>query len=67
MFGSRWRTEAEVMRKDANMRRETTDLIDPDTGETWHFPAGGAPRGGREIFLTRAERIAIASIGWKGL
>lgn len=35
-FESRWSTEAEVMRKDANMRRETTDLIDPDTGETWN-------------------------------
>lgn len=35
-FESRWSTEAEVMRKGANMRRETTDLIDPDTGETWN-------------------------------
>jgi hypothetical protein len=35
-FESRWSREAEAMRKDANMRRETTDLIDPDTGETWN-------------------------------
>jgi hypothetical protein len=35
-FESRWSVEADVMRKDANMRRETTDLIDPDTGETWN-------------------------------
>lgn len=35
-FETRWSTEAEVMRKGANMRRETTDLIDPDTGETWN-------------------------------
>ena len=35
-FERRWVAEAEVMRKDANMRRETTDLVDPDTGETWN-------------------------------
>jgi hypothetical protein len=35
-FESRWKVESEIMRKDANMRRETTDLIDPDTGETWN-------------------------------
>ena len=35
-FKNRWMAETEVMRKDTNMRRETTDLIDPDTGETWN-------------------------------
>ena len=35
-FEGRWKAESEIMRKDANMRRETTDLIDPDTGETWN-------------------------------
>lgn len=35
-FESRWNTEAEIMRKGANMRRGATDLIDPETGETWN-------------------------------
>lgn len=35
-FEHRWTVEGEAMRKDANRRRETTDLMDPDTGETWN-------------------------------
>jgi hypothetical protein len=35
-FESRWQAEAEAMRKGANMRRGTTDLVDADTGETWN-------------------------------
>ncbi len=35
-FENRWKAEADVMRKDTNARRGTTDLIDPDTGETWN-------------------------------
>lgn len=35
-FEKRWSSEAEVARKGTNMRRGTTDLMDPDTGETWN-------------------------------
>ena len=39
-FEHRWQVESEIMRKDADARRGTADLIDPDTGETWNVQSG---------------------------
>jgi hypothetical protein len=39
-FQDRWRREDNIFRKDTNARRGTTDLVDPDTGETWNVTGG---------------------------
>jgi hypothetical protein len=39
-FENRWKVEDEIMRKDTNARRGTTDLIDSATGETWNVQSG---------------------------
>jgi hypothetical protein len=39
-FETKWKTEDEVFRRDANARRGVTDVMDPDTGESWSVQSG---------------------------
>jgi hypothetical protein len=39
-FENKWRTEDETSRKDANARRGVTDVLDPETGESWTVQNG---------------------------
>ena len=34
-FENKWKTEDEIFRRDANARRAVTDVLDPETGESW--------------------------------
>lgn len=34
-FENTWRAQDEIFRKDANARRGVTDVLDPETGESW--------------------------------
>ena len=39
-FENKWRAEDEIFRHDANARRGVTDVLDPETGESWTVQNG---------------------------
>jgi hypothetical protein len=39
-FENKWKTEDEVFRRDTNARRGVTDVLDPETGESWTVQNG---------------------------
>ncbi len=41
-FENKWKTNDEVFRRDANARRGVTDVVDPDTGESWTVDNGSS-------------------------
>jgi hypothetical protein len=39
-FENKWKTEEQIFRHDANARRGVTDVLDPETGESWTVQNG---------------------------
>jgi hypothetical protein len=39
-FENKWKTEDQIFRRDANARRAVTDVLDPETGESWTVDNG---------------------------
>jgi hypothetical protein len=41
-FENKWKTEDQIFRRDANARRGVTDVLDPETGESWTVQNGSS-------------------------